>query len=161
MASASGHDRRKYQNKSGKTMNRIEFAIFGAMIVYIIVIIISYLNSEQIQGYEIQMGSLSVSKTYTGIVLRQEELLTTPYTGYINYYIREGERVSSRDTVYSIDESGKLASLLNSGELGENTYSDEDLSELRSEIIQYTRGFDCKDFHSIYDFKYDIEGSLS
>lgn len=160
MASASGHDRRKYQNKSGKTMNRIEFAIFGAMIVYIIVIIISYLNSEQIQGYEIQMGSLSVSKTYTGIVLRQEELLTTPYTGYINYYIREGERVSSRDTVYSIDESGKLASLLNSGELGENTYSDEDLSELRSEIIQYTRGFDCKDFHSIYDFKYDIEGSV-
>lgn len=146
--------------KSGKTMNRMEFAIFGAMIVYLIVIIIMYFNSEQIRGYEIQMGSLSISKNYTGIALRNEEIIQSPYTGYINYYVREGERVSTRDTIYSIDESGKLASLLNSGELGESTYSDEELSEFRSEIIQYDRGFDQKDFQSVYDFKYDIEGAV-
>lgn len=141
-------------------MNRIELAIFGAMTVYIIVVIFMYLNSEPIQGYEIQMGALSISKTYTGIALRQEELLASPYTGYINYYIREGERVSSRDTVYSIDESGKLESLLNSGDMGESNYSDEDLSEFRSEVIQYDRGFDSKNFNTVYDFKYDIEGSV-
>ena len=85
--------------KSGKTMNRMEFAIFGAMIVYLIVIIIMYFNSEQIRGYEIQMGSLSISKNYTGIALRNEEIIQSPYTGYINYYVREGERVSTRDTI--------------------------------------------------------------
>lgn len=152
--------RRKRQNKSGKTMNRIELVIFGAMTVYIFVVIVMYLKSEPIKGYEIQMGSLSVSKTYTGIALRQEELLTSPYTGYINYYVREGERVSSRDTVYSIDESGKLKSLLNSNDMGENTYSDEELSEFRSEVIQYDRSFDSKNFQSVYDFKYDLEGSV-
>ena len=45
--------------RSGKTMNKIEFFIFGAMIVYLIVVVITYLNSEKIRGYEIKMGSLS------------------------------------------------------------------------------------------------------
>lgn len=141
-------------------MNRIEFCIFGAMTIYVFVVIFMYLNSEPVKGYEIQMGSLSVAKTYTGIALRQEELLQSPYTGYINYYVREGERVSARDTVYSIDESGKLASLLNAGDLGENTYTDEELAELRAQVIQYDSGFDSKRFSSVYDFKYDIEGSV-
>ena len=130
------------------------------MTIYVFVVIFMYLNSEPIKGYEIQIGSLSVAKTYTGIALREEEILQSPYTGYINYYIREGERVSSRDTVYSIDESGKLASLLNSGDLGENTYTDEELAELRSQVIQYGSGFESKTFSSVYDFKYDLEGSV-
>lgn len=146
--------------KSGKTMNKIEFLIFGAMMVYLIVVVVTYLNSEKIRGYEIKMGSLSETKTYTGIAIRDEEMITSPYTGYINYYVREGERVSTRDTVYSIDESGKLANLLNSGELSENSYTDEELSEFRSEIIMYDRGFDKKDFGSVYDFKYDISGAV-
>ena len=141
-------------------MNRIELLIFGTMTVYIIVLIVMYLNSEPIMGYSIQMGSLSVSKTYTGIAMREEELVNSPYTGYINYYVREGERVSSRDTVYSIDESGRLATLLNSGALGENTYSDEELAEIRSEVIQYASVFDCENFNSVYDFKYDLEGAV-
>lgn len=158
-------NRRKRQvieitRKTGKTMNKIEFLIFGAMMVYLIVVVISYLNSEKIRGYEIKMGSLSETKTYTGIAMREEEILVSPYTGYINYYVREGERVSTRDTVYSIDESGKLANLLNSGELGESNYTDEELTEFRSEIIQYDRGFETKEFESVYDFKYDIQGAV-
>ena len=152
--------RQKQHSKSGKTMNRIELLIFGAMTLYIIVVIVMYFNSEPIMGYSVQMGSLSISKTYTGIALRDEEVFKSPSTGYINYYVREGERVSSRDTVYSIDESGKLATLLNSGELGENKYTDEELSEFRSDVIQYDSGFDCKDFRSVYDFKYNLEGAV-
>ena len=146
--------------RTGKTMNKIEFLIFGAMMVYLIVVVVSYLNSDKIRGYEIKMGSLSETKTYTGIAIRDEEVLVSPYTGYINYYVREGERVSTRDTVYSIDESGKLASLLNAGELGENSYTDEELTEFRSDIIQYNRVFDKNEFESVYDFKYDIEGAV-
>ena len=130
------------------------------MMVYIVVVVISYLNSEKIRGYEITMGSLSETKTYTGFAIREEEIVTSPYTGYINYYVREGERVSTRDTVFSIDESGKLASMINAGELGESSYSDDELAEFRSEIIQYDRSFSTQDFASVYDFKYDMEGAV-
>ncbi|MDE7031485.1 MAG: hypothetical protein K2P63_16195 [Lachnospiraceae bacterium] len=141
-------------------MNRIELAIFGSMTIYIIVVIVTYLRMEPIQGYEIQMGSLSISKAYTGIAIRKEELLKSPYTGFINYFVREGERVSSRDTVYSVDESGKLASLLEANNAEEASYTDEELGEFRAEVIQYDRGFDSKDFSSVYDFKYTLEGAV-
>ncbi len=160
MASQRNRQIIEITKRPGKTMNKIEFLIFGAMMVYLIVVVISYLNSEKIRGYEIKMGSLSETKTYTGIAIREEEVLTTPYTGYINYYVREGERVSTRDTVFSIDESGKLATMLGADTLGESTYTDEELAEFRSEIIQYARGFEQKDFGSVYDFKYDIEGAV-
>ena len=160
MADRNRQRARQERSRSGKTMNRIEFVIFGAITVYIIVIIVMYLNSTPIKGYEIQMGSLSVAKSYTGIAIREEELLTTPYTGYINYYVREGSRVSSRDTVFSIDESGRLASLIESGNAGSSDYTDDELSEFRSEVIQYDRTFDNEKFSSVYDFKYDIQGAV-
>ncbi|MCM1184107.1 MAG: hypothetical protein NC337_12115 [Roseburia sp.] len=160
MAEGNRPPRRRNQNKSGRTMNRIEFVIFGAMTVYIIALIFMYMNSETIKGYVVEMGSLSTAKTYTGIALRKEELITTPYTGYIFFHEREGDRVSTRDTVYSIDESGRLASMMDTGGSGDNAYSDEELGEFRSEIIQYDRGFDSSDFSSVYDFKYDVEGAV-
>lgn len=147
-------------SKIGHTMSIMEFIIFGSIAIYIVVIVLTYFNTEPIHGYEIQMGSLSTSKTYTGIALRQEEIITSEYTGYINFYVREGERVSTRDVVYSIDESGRLVTMLNNGELGENNYSDEELKEFRSEIIQYDRTFDATDYRTIYNFKYDLEGSV-
>ena len=72
-----------------------------------------------------------------GIISR----LHSPYTGYINYFVREGERVSTRDTVYSVDESGKLASLLNAGDMGETswTYSASSSSAARSSSIGITK----------------------
>lgn len=159
-ASRGGRRRRRKPNKSGIIMNRLELVIFGAIIIYIFVLIYRYINTKPIKGYEIQMGSLSVSKTYTGIALRQEEILKTPYTGYICYHEREGSRVSSRDTVYSIDASGRLANMLNTGEDGDNVYTDEELSEFRSEIIQYGRSYNNKNFRSVYDFKYDVKGAV-
>lgn len=151
---------RHISSNTDSPTNRIEFYIFGALALYVIVLIITYFNSNPIKGYEVQMGSLSISKTYKGMALREEEIITTPYTGYINYYVREGERVSVDDTVFSIDESGKLADFLNENELGENAYSDSDLKDFRNSIIDYNRSFDKESFWSVYDFKYDLEGDI-
>ena len=147
-------------SKSGSTMNKIEFAIFGAIIIYIIVLVISYAKSDPVKGYEIQMGSLSVSKTYTGIAIRQEEKINASSTGYINYYVREGERVSTRDSVFVIDESNKLSAILDAGTSGENTYTDDELYDLKADIIQYDRTFSPNNFKSVYDFKYEVEGDV-
>lgn len=110
VASQNRQAHSKQLNRSGKTMNRIELAIFGAMTVYIIAVIVSYMKLEPIQGYEIQLGSLSISKTFTGIAIRQEELLHSPYTGYINYFVREGERVSPISPAFNSDASFPLSS---------------------------------------------------
>ena len=49
MASERHQVRKKQLNKSGRTMNRIEITIFGAMTIYIIAVIVTYFRMEPIQ----------------------------------------------------------------------------------------------------------------
>lgn len=147
-------------DKTGRTMNRIEFVIFGAIIVYIISMAIIYFHSTTIAGYEIKMGSLFVSKTYTGFAIRDEEIVTSPYSGYVNFYVKEGERVSTRDQFYSIDESGKLAELYSNLQVDNEAYTEDDLGSLKSDIITFNHSFDKMNFSSVYNFKDDINGSI-
>lgn len=147
--------------KYRKPLNmNIGMIIFGMMALYIVVLIVLYLRSSHIVGYEVQIGSLSVAKAYTGIAVRKEEIVTSPYNGYVNFYLREGEKASSRDVVYSIDESGKLQQMLQNGDFSENTFTDDDLQEFKNDIVNYSRSFDKNQFDSVYDFKYDVNGTI-
>lgn len=147
--------------KYRKPLNlNIGMIIFGMMALYIVVLIVMYLRTSHIVGYEVQLGSLSVSKTYTGIAVRDEEIIDSPYNGYINFYLREGEKTSYKDVVYSIDESGKLQQMLQNGAFSENQFTDEELQEFKNEIVNYSKSFDRERFQSVYDFKYDVSGTV-
>ena len=78
---------------------------------------------------------------------------------YINYYAREGERVGVGNLVYTIDESGKLADYLNADD-GGNSLTSQDLSELKTEILGFVNNFDREQFNSVYDFKYNVSGTV-
>ena len=82
--------RKENRNKAitGRTMNRIEFLIFGFIIIYVVFFVIQYFKAEPIRAYEVTKGSLSISKNYVGIALREEEIINSQYTGYINYFYR-------------------------------------------------------------------------
>lgn len=147
--------------KYRKPLNlNIGMIIFGLMALYIVVLIIMYFQSTHIVGYEVMLGSLSEAKTYTGIAIRKEEVITSPYNGYVNYYMREGEKTSYKDIVYSVDESGKLAQMLQNGNFNDSAFSDDELQEFKNEIVNFSRSFDCKNFRSIYDFKYNVDGTV-
>ncbi len=133
--------------------------IFIVIAIYVCVCVVMYFRSKPISGYEVKEGSLSVSNIYTGIAIRDEEIIQSANAGYVNYYAREGEKVACGDLVYTMDQSGRLAELLSDGELGENTLSADNLNEIKSEIIHFQREFDSKTFSSIYEFKYDMEGT--
>ena len=134
--------------------------IFGFIFIYILASVIMYLNNDQITPYEVKMGSLAVNNTYTGIALREEMIVNSTSSGYINYYARENEKVAKGSMIYTIDATGKLADLV-AGTAGEgSSLSDEDLSELKTSIADFSTGFDEKKFNRTYDFKYDIEGTV-
>ncbi|MBO5056865.1 MAG: hypothetical protein J6C64_11005 [Lachnospiraceae bacterium] len=134
--------------------------IFAAIFVYIIICIFGYFTAKHIVPYEVTVGSLSTNNIYQGIAVRNEEIITAQQAGYINYYAREGERVGTGNLVYTLDESGRLSDYLNTENAGENTLSTEDLSELKSEILGFVSGFDSEHFSSVYDFKYNVKGTV-
>ena len=77
--------------------------IFSVIFIYIVICVFLYFTQKQIQPYEVRTGSLSVDSVYRGIALREETVVTSTDSGYINYYAREGERVGSGKLVCSVD----------------------------------------------------------
>lgn len=134
--------------------------IFSAIFVYIVIGVFLYFTTEHIIGYEVQTGSLAVSNIYKGLALREEEVVTAKNAGYINYYAREGERVGCGNLVYSIDESGRLSELVGTGDPSENAMTDSDLTELKTEITGFCNEFSKDSFSSVYDFKYNVQGTV-
>ena len=147
--------------KYRKPLNiNIGMLIFAAIFVYIIVCIFGYFTAKHIVPYEVKEGSLTSNNIYQGIALRSEEIVTATQAGYINYYAREGERVGVGNLVYTLDESGKLSEYLNDEGSGENSLSEQDLTELKTEILGFTTEFIETDFSKVYDFKYDVNGTV-
>ncbi len=134
--------------------------IFIVLFVYLIVVIVSYFKSTPITPYEVQLGSLAVNNTYTGLALRSEEVVMSNYSGYVNYYAREGERVAKDSMVYTVDSSGEISEMLSKGAEEGTGLSDEDMGELKTQISAFSTGFSPVSFLDTYDFKFDIEGTV-
>lgn len=138
----------------------IGMIIFAVIFVYVVICVIMYLSTEHIVGYEVKEGSLSSDNIYKGIALRTERIISSTNAGYTNYYAREGERIAVGNLVYTIDESGRLSDYIRTSETGENSLSERDLAELKTEIEAFANGFDETTFSDIYNFKYNVQGTV-
>ncbi len=147
--------------KYRKPLNiNIGMIIFSTVFIYVIICVVMYFQSSPIVRYEVKEGSLATNNIYRGIVLREETVVNTDNAGYVNYYAREGERVAKNDLVYIIDETGNLYDELEDSNLGENSLSDKELAEFRSEIVNFMHGFDSNHYDAIYDFKYSLKNTV-
>ena len=146
--------------KYRKPLNlNIGMIIFAVIFIYIIICVFMYFTQKHIEGHQVKMGSLSTNNIYKGIALRDEEIITANQAGYVNYYAREGERVGVGNLVYTLDQSGKLAEYLNN-EVSGSTLTTKDLTELKTEILGFVNTFDPEHFSSVYDFKYNVQGTV-
>ena len=135
--------------------------IFFLIFVYIIICVGSYLLRDQkVVAYRVQEGALSVDNIYTAIALRDETVVTSSYNGYINYYAREGERVGANQLVCTVDESGQIKEILDEQNADNTSLSESDMRELRTSISGFCANFTPHEFNSVYNFKYELEGTV-
>ena len=142
--------------------NIISFRIiFYAFIVLIAAYLIyngyKYLNSKNISTYQVKEGALSEQNSYTGLILREEKIYYAKSSGYYNFYLKEGEKASHNDLVYSIDGSGKIKEMMTNQTGDASTLSQDDLVEIKSEIVKFSKEYTPKDFVDVYDFKDDLD----
>lgn len=156
---------RKIKNNKVKQYRKplnlnIGMLIFGAIFIYVIICVIMYYQTDHIVRYEVTEGSLATNNIYRGIAIRSESVVNTDTAGYVNFYAREGERVAKGDTVYIVDETGRLSQELEDASLGENTLSNQELSEFRNEIVNFMHGYDDRNYENTYDFKYSLKNTV-
>lgn len=147
---------RKYR----KPFMNIGMIIFGVIFIYVIICIILYFQTSHVVRYEVKEGSLAMDNTYRGVIIRDELVVYAQTTGYVNYYAREGGRVAKNALVYVVDENGKLNEDLLSLSLEENSLSDRELADLRSQIIDFTHSFDSMHYDSAYDYKFSFKNTI-
>ena len=133
---------------------------FGIIFLYLIVCVFMYFTTKHVAGYQVKTGSLFVDNIYTGLALREETIINSNYSGYLNYYVSEGSRIGAYKMVCTVDEGGRLQDIMNEQSMGENSLSEESLDNLRDDIMDFTNDFDTRNFAATYDFKYTIEGNV-
>lgn len=153
--------RNKKVTRYRKPLNiNIGIIIFGIIFVYVLISIILYVFNPKISIYEVNSGSLATNNTYQGLILRKETKVTADKAGYVNFYAREGEKIGVGQTVYTIDETGKLAEVLADSTNSESTLSDDDINSLKTDISSFANNFNANNFSDVYNFKYDIENTV-
>ncbi len=160
MADNRNRERAKAKKYRPPININLGLVIFGIIFVYIIIVIVSYFKSEHIAPYEVTLGSLAVNNTYKGVILRNETVVNSEYSGYINYYARECEKVSKNSMVCTVDAAGKINDILSNDQNDQVNLSKEDMQELKTAISSFASGFDPVRYSDTYNFKFNIEGTV-
>lgn len=135
--------------------------IFAVILIYVVCFAVMYMSKSKVQTYEVDTGELTTNATFTGIALRSEQVYNSAYSGNINYYQREGSRVKKGDTLYTVDETGRVAEILSQyTKAGENSLSAQSLASIKSSLNNFRTSYNGNNFYEIYDLKTDINGTV-
>lgn len=144
-----------------KTKYNIGVILFGIIFIYLVITILAYVTNKKVSIYEVREGSILKDNAYTGLVLRDEQIVKADSDGYVNYFVTEGSKVGSKTNVYSISQN-KLG--LDDQDASTGTEDDSASSELTAEeqasIIQkahsFTESFRSQQYNDVYNFKNTI-----
>ncbi len=134
--------------------------IFILVFIFLGVQIIRSLRKERVSVYEVQKSYMDTNITGTAIALREEALITTDTSGYVNYYIRDGQKVGKNATVYTLDSTGTLSDLIAEASIDSSTISGLGYAEIQQSIVSFQNYFTDVHFSDVYEFKYDLESQV-
>ncbi len=127
----------KRQNSSRLT-NFCAAALFVIMIIYLAGFSYTFISnsSNDISNDTVKYGSVETPKSFTGVIIRDEEVYTAGAEGVVSYNVAENERVKANTAVCSVSDQEVVASM--EAELEEINESILKLQESRQEISIYT-----------------------
>ncbi|MCI5805434.1 MAG: hypothetical protein MR029_03765 [Clostridium sp.] len=153
----SGYHSRKPSNEFRMNIGTIIFAI---IFFYIIIRILISLQKESLSIYEVQNSYIDTNISATALIVRQEELVNATSSGYVSYYVRDGEKIGKNKTVYTIDETGSIYEKIKDTDSDAFELTNDGLSEIRTRISNFENYFNYASFSDVYNFHYDIENAV-
>lgn len=136
----------------------IGIVIFGIILIYLIVTIFTYLTSKHISVYEVREGSILKDTAYTGLIIRNEQVIVSEAEGYVNYFSPEGSKVGARTDVYTL--SNEQLNFRETGSDGQAALSADEQAALLLKIQSFGENSDDAQFRDIYTLKDNINNVL-
>lgn len=141
-------------------VKRINFItiIFIIIVIYLIAIGIQYAMKEKVKVYEVVEGSLATESSFTGIILRNEEVVKAQSDGYMKCYVRNGDVIGVNQSLYALDASKDS---INKDTISNNSLSTENLTLLKGYMTSYSINYNSNTFDDIYTFKTQLQSVVN
>lgn len=134
--------------------------VIAAILLYIIISVVRYMGKEPITTYKVNKSNVNNNIILNGLIIRDEEIISSTKSGYICYYIRDGEKIEKNSTVCTVDESGNVYNSISSSEDYDNLLTTDDYKEIRSIISLYKAGYKDAQFYNSYNFQNNINNKV-
>ena len=93
--------------------------VFAIIFVYVAASVIRAWIKVPITTYKVSSSNINNNISLTGIAIRNELQVTSSKSGYLIYFVREGEKVRKSSPVCTVDETKTIINALeNTGEEG-------------------------------------------
>lgn len=135
--------------------------IFIIIFIYLVFNVFSYMTATHISVYEVEQGTMAENNIYKGLILRDEQVYYSDYTGALNFYVREASKVSYQNLVYSVDESGNISEMIRDASQDASALSANDLTEIEDSITEFQLSYDAQNFYHVYTFKDNTISALN
>ena len=76
--------------------------IFGAIFVYLIITFILFLTHRHIEPYQVITGPLSGNETCTALILRDEDVVLSTTSGYVNHFVSNDSKTGKNQLVCAV-----------------------------------------------------------
>lgn len=137
--------------------------IFMIVFIYVIASIIRSFSKEPITTYKVGSSNINNNITCTGIALRNEIEITSSKSGYMIYFVHDGDKTKKNSPVCTVDETGNIISAIKAaGESddGNTLFTDSDYAHIRSTIDTYKSSYSDATFSNLYNFKSEMESKV-
>lgn len=138
---------------------RVGTLILFIIIVYVVIVAWNYLKKEPVSIYEVNETSIADDSTITGFILRNEKVVYSEESGYINFYHADQSKVGKNEVVYTIDSNGSVSDLLDDVESNSET-TKNDIVKMREVISDYYMNSDPASYYDVKDFHYNVENAI-
>lgn len=137
------------------------FIIFAFILIYMLIHLVRMFNDKELTVFQVEESSYGTDFTKTGLAIRQEVFDYCSKSGYICYYIRDGEKVAKGASVYSVDETGAMQDALYDMQNTQgNLLTAKEYNDISSQIEFFMAGFSASNFAEVYEFKYSLDNKV-
>lgn len=135
----------------------IGLVIFVVIFIYLIVEIVLSIKKITPSVYCVEHSYIDNNFYVTGIAIREERLVNATDSGYVSYYIRDGQRVGKNSTVYTVDETGSVYDYLSENATDSLKLGAEDYELVKKRIAMFRSSYSEDTYYNTYNFKYDLQ----
>lgn len=153
---------RKYKvnqrRRSKSTKNVVPFhiatIIFGIIFLYMGLQVLLYISKEKISLYEVEKSTLTQDNTCEGMILRKETVVRAKKSGYVSYYLPDGERVAKGMPVCftSVDHV-----VMQQNTVETEAMSRRVMQEMESSLVQFQRIYANERFFEAHNLWQKLE----